>query len=154
MSEELESLTKEERLLITDSEVYQLNSPEVDSESASLNISRADQTEVVEVTEKSLRLTDLLGAAAVGADGTLIRKNSAKSAKRLGKGIYEVIFSRKVNRGFYLATLASYNYYTPTGEVTVVPRSNNEYGLYVVTRDSSGVREDRSFHVAVVQWLV
>lgn len=92
--------------------------------------------------------------AVVKANGKLDRGCHAVSATKVtgfGQGYYEVIFSRNVRKGAYIATIGSHQDYgvPASGEITVVGRYNNVNGVFITTTDSNGVRKDKGFHLAV-----
>ena len=90
--------------------------------------------------------------AVVNANGTLARGLFAVSSANLGTGFYEVIFSRDVTRGAYIATIGSSatSGIEQTGEITVVGRVGNPNGVFITTTDSAGNFQNRGFHLAVL----
>jgi hypothetical protein len=90
--------------------------------------------------------------AVVNGDGTLARGRGAASAAKLGTGEYEVLFTRDVNQGAFVATigLSADSGAENPGEIVVNLRAGTTNGVYVQTSNSSGTTEDRSFHLAVV----
>lgn len=94
--------------------------------------------------------TNISGWAVVNADGSLARKENAKSSNKLGTGAYEVIFNSALNHCSYQATAATADISeAPSGFVSLSPRSSNNRGVFVVTRDTDGVQTDLAFHLQV-----
>jgi hypothetical protein len=88
--------------------------------------------------------------AVVGSDGTLTRKNGAASSSRLAAGEFEVVFGGDVRNCAYNATIASGDATeAPAGEVGASQRAGNNNAVHVVTRDSTGAKADRPFHLTV-----
>jgi hypothetical protein len=90
--------------------------------------------------------------AVVGADGKLCRGHYVKSSAKLGTGQYEVIFTRDVRLGVYLATIGLCGSVgaSPPGEINVVGRVSSVNGVFIETADSAGKLADRGFHLLVV----
>ncbi|MGY1640618.1 hypothetical protein ACI782_05720 [Geodermatophilus sp. SYSU D00703] len=90
--------------------------------------------------------------AVVNGDGTLARGQGAASATKLETGAYQILFTRAVNGGAFIATigLSADSGEENPGEIVVNLRAGTSNGVYVRTRNSSGSVEDRSFHLAVV----
>jgi hypothetical protein len=94
--------------------------------------------------------TNISGWAVVNADGSLARKLNVKSAARLGAGTYEVIFNSALNNCNYQATPATAGISgAPTGFIGLSPRSGNDRGVFILTRDITGVTADLAFHLQV-----
>jgi hypothetical protein len=94
--------------------------------------------------------------AIVADNGTLIRGFGAVSARKVnfgsGLGRYEVVFDRAVTNAAYFVTIGRWSGTDPTvpaGTATVNLMGGTTNGVFVVTRDESWVRQDRSFHLAV-----
>ncbi len=90
--------------------------------------------------------------AVVDLDGTLKRGLHAVSSKRLDLGVYEVIFTRDVRRGVYLATPGGPGYEgTPLAAVaSVMGRATEPRGVLVFTVDMTGAPLASGFHLLVV----
>lgn len=94
--------------------------------------------------------TNISGWAVVDADGTLARKENAKSATRLGTGSYEVVFNSALNHCSYQATPGTSGISSgPTGFIGLSPRSGNNRAVYISTRDTTGTLADLAFHLQV-----
>jgi hypothetical protein len=94
--------------------------------------------------------TNISGWAVVNADGTLARKENAKSSTKLGTGTYEVIFNSALNHCSYQATPATADISGgPTGFIGLSPRSGNNRGVFISTRDTDGLAADLAFHLQV-----
>jgi hypothetical protein len=90
--------------------------------------------------------------AVVGPDGKLCRGHYVKSSAKLATGQYEVIFTRDVRRGVYVATIGlcgSVGASAP-GQINVVGRVTSPDGVFIETSDSSGRLVDLGFHLLVV----
>ncbi|MCB0619948.1 MAG: hypothetical protein KDC43_26030 [Saprospiraceae bacterium] len=93
--------------------------------------------------------------AVVETDGTLVRGRNVWRVDKIGKGMYEVIFTSDVSEGVYNATIGRPGIRTePPGEICVAlrcclsgPETNK--GVWIDTHDSSGNFEDRAFHLVV-----
>ena len=90
--------------------------------------------------------------AVVQADGHLCRGQYVKSSAKVGTGQYEVIFTRDVRRGVYLATIGLCGFVgaSPPGQINVVGRVTTPNGVFIETSDSTGKLEDLGFHLLVV----
>jgi hypothetical protein len=87
--------------------------------------------------------------AVVSAGGTLNRSNGATAASGDGAGEYQVTFNRDVSNCASQATLGEPDATDPpAGEIGVAGGSSAN-NVKVVTRDSTGVRANRGFHVSV-----
>jgi len=89
--------------------------------------------------------------AVVNSNGTLARGKGALDANHLGGGGYEVLFDRNVRQCVYTATigLSGFSSYETPGEITVVGRNGATNGVVIATHNSSGVLQDRGFHLAL-----
>lgn len=93
--------------------------------------------------------------AVVERDGTLVRGRSVWRTRKLGTGIYEVVFTGDVSNGVFVATIGRPGIATePSGEIGVAlrcclssPETNK--GVWINTADSSGRPSDRAFHLLV-----
>ncbi len=94
----------------------------------------------------------LQAAAVVNSSGTLARGINVKSVKRLSfTGEYQVLFTSKVNRCGYAATLGDPGSgEAPDGQIGVATRFRHKNGVFVRTTDSSGNPEYLPFHLAVI----
>jgi hypothetical protein len=90
--------------------------------------------------------------AVVDGDGTLRRGQHVAKVAYLGRGQYEVIFKRDVQRGVFQATIGdnSQDGVTPTGFVSVQCRSARPRAVRVATSDSQGMSVDMGFHLLVL----
>ncbi len=90
-------------------------------------------------------------SAVVNSKGKLIRGCYAVSADRIAEGRYEVIFSRDVRKGTYVATIGSpkHSGVSAPGEVTVVGRVSSNNGVFITTSRSDGSYKDLGFHLIV-----
>ena len=89
--------------------------------------------------------------AVVNANGKLARDRNAIRANKLGTGVYEVIFTRDVRNGVYVATVGTGEISAALpGQISVSPRSGDAHGVFIRTTDSSGVRADMAFHIIVL----
>ena len=89
--------------------------------------------------------------AVINSDGRIAHHRNVIRAKKLGPGIYEVIFRRDVSKGVYCATVGSGTITGAiTGQVSVSPRAGNKQGVFVRTTDSKGSQADRAFHLLVL----
>jgi hypothetical protein len=112
---------------------------------ANLNADRVDDLHASEIVAQAKDLW-----AVVGADGALPRKNAATSAAKLATGEYEVVFDRDVAACAYNVTLGSTDTSeAPAGEAGASQRAGNVRAVAVVTRDSTGTKADRPFHLTV-----
>src|SRR5262249_12908054 len=90
--------------------------------------------------------------AVVDSEGNLKRGLHAVSSKRLDIGVYEVIFSRDVRRGVYLATPGGHGYagVPLPGAASVMGRASDPRGVLVYTSDMEGDPLSTGFHLLVV----
>jgi len=92
-----------------------------------------------------------LGYAVVGSSGGLARGAHVTSTTHLGRGAFEVIFDKQVNRCAFNATVGSIGA-RPVGtpaEITVATRAGNNHGVFVAIVDRTGATHDASFHLGV-----
>ncbi|MGY1607553.1 MULTISPECIES: hypothetical protein [unclassified Geodermatophilus] len=110
------------------------------------------QAEARQAIDESAALAAGVVFAVVDGNGTLARGSGAVSATKLADGAYEVIFNRNIRRGAFLCTigLSADAGASPPGEVIVNLRVGTSNGVFVLTHDSTGKVEDRSFHLAVI----
>ncbi|MGY1695487.1 MULTISPECIES: hypothetical protein [unclassified Geodermatophilus] len=110
------------------------------------------QAQARQAIDESAELAAGMLYAVVNGDGTLARGSGVASATKLFDGQYEVIFRRDVARGAFLSTigLSADSGASPPGEIIVNLRVGTTNGVFVMTFDSTGKAEDRSFHLAVV----
>jgi hypothetical protein len=112
---------------------------------ANLNADRVDDQSADDIVAQARPLW-----AVVSSDGSLGRKNGASSSSRLATGEYQVVFGRNVSGCAYNATIGSGDATEPpAGEVGVAQRAGNASAVSVVTRDSTGTKADRPFHLGV-----
>jgi hypothetical protein len=80
--------------------------------------------------------------AVVDEAGNLKRGSHAVSSRQLDTGVYEVIFSRDVRRGVYLATPGGHGYVgiPPTAVASVVGRAMDPRGVLVYIANMEGTR--------------
>jgi len=90
--------------------------------------------------------------AVVDAEGNLKRGLHAVSTKRLGLGVYEVVFARDVRRGVYLATPGGHGYegLPMAATASVMGRATEPNGVLVYTIDLTGAPTGTGFHLLVV----
>lgn len=90
--------------------------------------------------------------AVIDPTGKLCRGQYVKSSAKVGTGQYEVIFTRDVRRGVYLATIGLCGFVgaSAPGQINVVGRFNNVNGVFIETSDSMGKLTDLGFHLLVV----
>jgi hypothetical protein len=94
--------------------------------------------------------TNISGWAVVDTDATLVRKENAKSAAKLGTGSYEVVFNSALNHCSYQASAATPGISgAPVGLIGLSPRSGNNRAVFIQTRDTSGNLIDLAFHLQV-----
>jgi hypothetical protein len=91
--------------------------------------------------------------AVVDRDGALKRGLHAVSAGALDTGVYEVVFSRDVRKGVYVATIGDPGFQgVPpiAGSIAVVGRANDPRGVLVYVTDTQGVSLNSGFHLLVI----
>jgi hypothetical protein len=112
---------------------------------ANLNADRVDDLHAADIVAQAKDLW-----AVVAADGGLSRKNAATGSSKLGTGEYEVAFGSDVTTCAYNVTLGSTDTTeAPAGEAGASQRAGNAKAVAVVTRDSTGTKADRPFHLTV-----
>lgn len=113
---------------------------------ANLNADRVDDLHASDIVAQAKDLW-----AVVAADGAVPRKSAAvASAAKLATGEYEVVFDRDVTACAYNVTLGSTDTTeAPAGETGASQRAGNVKAVAVVTRDSTGTKADRPFHLTV-----
>jgi len=88
--------------------------------------------------------------AVVSNVGGTVRGRLVASSAQTGPGQYQVIFDRDVRNCVYAATLGDESAAGPgNGQISVTSAAANVNGVRVVTRNSAGDAENRSFHVIV-----
>jgi hypothetical protein len=90
--------------------------------------------------------------AVVNADGTLARGFGAFSSQKIGTGTYQVVFSWITLQGAFTATLGRNDgtgLSEPGFEKVNRFGPNAQNAVVVITRDLTGTRSDRPFHLAV-----
>ena len=86
----------------------------------------------------------------ISSAGGVVRGRGITSAARSSDGQYQVIFDVDVRGCTYFATLGDESASAPgTGQISVTSAAANVNGVRVVTRNSAGEAENRSFHVIV-----
>jgi hypothetical protein len=111
------------------------------------------------IKESTLGQVPLAGAALV-ADGLrhavisnvggTVRGRGVASSAQTGDGQYQVVFDRDVRNCVYSATLGDESAAgAGNGQISVTSAAANVNGVRVVTRNSNGVNENRSFHLIV-----
>jgi hypothetical protein len=90
--------------------------------------------------------------AVVDSEGTLRRGLHAVSSKRLDIGVYEVIFSRNVRRGVYLATPGGHGYagVPLSATIAVMGRASDPRGVFFYTTNPQGDPLSTGFHLLVL----
>jgi hypothetical protein len=89
--------------------------------------------------------------AAVDNNGNLVRGENATNARRLGQGIYEVIFNANVKNCVRVASIGLPNTGDPPpGVISTAARKNNNRGVYIRTGDTSGFSANRPFQLIVI----
>ena len=89
--------------------------------------------------------------AVVSSDGRLVRDKGARDANRLSRGHYEVIFERNVRSCVYVASigLPGAEGESSPGLISTAGRNGARNGVFLDTRNSSGGRASRGFHLVV-----
>ncbi|HEU0023471.1 MAG TPA: hypothetical protein VFQ12_02490 [Thermoleophilaceae bacterium] len=86
----------------------------------------------------------------VAVNGSTVRGRGQTSTARTGAGQYQAVFDRDVRQCVYVATLGDESAAGPgTGQIAVTSLPSNVNGVRVVTRNSAGTAENRSFHLVV-----
>jgi hypothetical protein len=88
--------------------------------------------------------------AVISNVGAAVRGRGTASSAQTGPGQYQVIFDRDVRNCVYTATLGDESAAGPgNGQISVTSAASNVNGVRVVTRNSVGEVENRSFHLIV-----
>jgi hypothetical protein len=88
--------------------------------------------------------------AVVSNVGATVRGRGVASSAQTGPGQYQVVFDRDVRGCVYAATLGDESAAGPgNGQISVTSAAANVNGVRVVTRNSAGEIENRSFHLIV-----
>ncbi len=96
-------------------------------------------------------VADGLGRHAVISNtGVAVRGRGVAAASQTGQGQYQVVFDVDVRNCVYSATLGDESAAGPgNGQISVTSAAANVNGVRVVTRNSMGEIENRSFHLIV-----
>ena len=88
--------------------------------------------------------------AVISNVGATIRHRGVTSSAQTGEGQYQVVFDRDVRNCVYAATLGDESAAgAGNGQISVTSAAANVNGVRVVTRNSNGNNENRSFHLIV-----
>jgi hypothetical protein len=88
--------------------------------------------------------------AVISNVGGTVRGRGVSSSAQTGPGQYQVVFDRDVRNCVYAATLGDESAAGPgNGQISVTSAAANVNGVRVVTRNSDGANENRSFHLVV-----
>jgi hypothetical protein len=88
--------------------------------------------------------------AVISNVGGTVRGRGVASSAQTGPGQYQVVFDRDVRSCVYTATLGDESAAGPgNGQISVTSAAANVNGVRVVTRDSAGAVDNRSFHLIV-----
>jgi hypothetical protein len=88
--------------------------------------------------------------AVVSNVGATIRHRGVTSSAQTGEGQYQVVFDRDVRNCVYSATLGDESAAgAGNGQISVTSAAANVNGVRIVTRNSNGANENRSFHLIV-----
>jgi hypothetical protein len=88
--------------------------------------------------------------AVISNVGATVRSRGTTSSAQSGPGQYVVVFDRDVRNCVYTATLGDESAAGPgNGQISVTSAATNVNGVRVVTRNSAGEAENRSFHLIV-----
>jgi hypothetical protein len=88
--------------------------------------------------------------AVIDATGNLARGLGTVSTSHADTGTYNIIFNQDVNSCAYLANIGPAGTGTAAGVADVASLNGNTKGVYVETRNSTGVLTDLPFHLAVL----
>ncbi len=89
--------------------------------------------------------------AQVNDDGSVTRASKGVKVNRLDTGEYEVIFSRVVSNGTFIATAVKQDWgTTPNAIVSLADRGDVKRGVHVRTRNDAGAATDCPFHLVVI----
>jgi hypothetical protein len=99
----------------------------------------------------STKTAFVAGAAVVNSNGTLARGLGVVSTTQIHTGAYQVLFTHKVNRCGYEATLGSTSTGVgPDAQIGVASRAGHKNGVWINTYSSSGSLTNEPFHLIVV----
>jgi hypothetical protein len=88
--------------------------------------------------------------AVISNVGGTVRGRGVTSSALAGDGQYQVVFDRDVRNCVYNATLGDESAAgAGNGQISVTSAAANVNGVRVVTRNSNGANENRSFHLIV-----
>jgi hypothetical protein len=88
--------------------------------------------------------------AVISNVGGTVRGRGVASSALAGDGQYQVVFDRDVRNCVYNATLGDESAAgAGNGQISVTSAAANVNGVRVVTRNSNGANENRSFHLIV-----
>jgi hypothetical protein len=88
--------------------------------------------------------------AVISNVGGTVRGRGVASSAQTGDGQYQVVFDRDVRNCVYNATLGDESAAgAGNGQISVTSAAANVNGVRVVTRNSNGANENRSFHLIV-----
>jgi hypothetical protein len=88
--------------------------------------------------------------AVISNVGATVRHRGVTSSAQTGEGQYQVVFDREVRNCVYAATLGDESAAgAGNGQISVTSAAANVNGVRVVTRNSQGNNENRSFHLIV-----
>lgn len=88
--------------------------------------------------------------AVISDVGATVRNRGVTSSAQTGPGQYQVVFDRDVRNCVYAATLGDESAAgAGNGQISVTSAAANVNGVRVVTRNSQGNNENRSFHLIV-----
>jgi hypothetical protein len=90
--------------------------------------------------------------AVIDFEGNIQRGQHAVSCKQLELGVYEVIFSRDVRRGVYVATPGGHGYegMPLSATLAVMGRATDPRGVLVCTTNQQGDPLATGFHLLVI----
>jgi hypothetical protein len=95
-------------------------------------------------------VADGLRHAVISNVGAAVRNRGVTSSAQTGEGQYQVVFDRDVRNCVYAATLGDESAAgAGNGQISVTSAAANVNGVRVVTRNSAGNNENRSFHLIV-----
>ena len=122
-----------------------------DAGPSDLNSPGAASTSAPTVVAKAGKAKDRV-TAVIRADGSEHRGRGLESSNRLGQGVYEVFFDRKIKKCAWTGTvgLGSFSGSTGPAMITITGRAGSNNGLFVTTFDGSGAAADLPFHTVVV----
>ncbi len=90
--------------------------------------------------------------AVIKADGTEHRGRGLDSSNKIGVGVYEVFFDRKIKKCAWTGTVGLGGFSGSTGPamITITGRAGSKNGLFVTTFDGAANPADLPFHVSVI----